>query len=87
MDIKKFLGWGIEEGAMAPDFSLLGTDKKFHSLSEFRTKNVLLYFFPRTFTSRATTQALSLKAYFPILRENYILLGITTDPLSAVQAF
>ncbi len=87
MDLKKALGWGLEAGMVAPDFSLLGTDKKFHSLSEYRGKNVLLYFFPRAFTSRATQQALSLKSYHHILRQNYVLLGMSTEPLSALQAF
>lgn len=72
---------------IAPEFSLLGTDKRFHSLSEFRGRNVLLYFFPRVFTPKSTQQALSLKSYYPILRENYVLLGMSTDPLSALQAF
>ncbi|MEI7440495.1 MAG: redoxin domain-containing protein [bacterium] len=87
MDFKKALGWGLEAGMVAPDFSLLGTDKRFHSLSEYRGKNVFLYFFPRAFSSRATQQALSLKSYHHILKQNYILLGISTDPLNALQAF
>ncbi len=86
-DFKEFFGQGLEEGMRAPDFSLLGTDKRFHSLSKFRGRNVLLYFFPRVFTSMAAEQALSLKAYYHILKENYVLLGMCTDPLSALQAF
>ncbi len=87
IDLKKIAGWGLQEGMLAPEFSLLGTDKRFHSLSEFRGKNVLLYFFPQVFTSRAIQQALSLKAHYHILKENYVLLGMSTDPLSALQAF
>ncbi len=86
-DFKKFWGSGLEAGMRAPDFSLLGTDKKFHSLSEFRGKNILLCFFPRVFIPKTTEQVLSLKSHYYILKENYILLGMCTDPLSALQAF
>ena len=85
--LKKFFGRGLEVGMNAPDFSLLGTDKKFHSLSEFRGRNILFCFFPRVFTLRATQQVLSLKSYYHILKENYVLLGMCADPLSALQAF
>ena len=47
----------VEEGQKAPDFTLMDTDRKPRSLSEFKGKNVVLAFFPGAFTGGCTTEA------------------------------
>lgn len=37
----------IKEGLHAPDFTLPGSDDKEHSLSEFKGKTLILYFYPK----------------------------------------
>ncbi len=37
----------LTEGQKAPDFSLPGSDGKTHSLSDYKGKTVVLYFYPK----------------------------------------
>ena len=46
-----FSGAGeLKAGDPAPDFSLLGSDGKMHSLSELKGTTVVLAWFPKAFT-------------------------------------
>lgn len=47
-------------GAVAPEFSLLGSDGKTHKLSELRGRNVVLAWFPKAFTGGCTKECKSL---------------------------
>jgi len=51
----------IEQGATAPDFTLPDQDGENVSLSDFRGKPVVLYFYPKAGTSACTTQACGLR--------------------------
>lgn len=46
----------IQVGNKAPEFTLFDTDKKPRSLSEFRSKNVVLAFYPGAFTGVCTKE-------------------------------
>lgn len=82
------LGWGLSEGVRAPDFSLMGADKKLYKLSDYRGKKVFLYFYPQAFTPGCTAQACSFRDdYEPLKNLGYILLGVSTDEVSALQSF
>jgi peroxiredoxin Q/BCP len=88
MNLKAFLGMGLDVGSLAPDFSLMGSNGKPYTLGEFRGKKVLLYFYPKAFTSVCTEQACSFRDEYSALKNRgYILLGVSTDPLAAVQSF
>jgi peroxiredoxin Q/BCP len=88
VDLKALLGWGLPEGARAPDFSLKGADNKLYTLSQFRGSKVLLYFYPQAFTPGCTAQACSLRdGYADLKNRSYVLLGISTDEVSALQGF
>jgi len=41
----------------APDFTLMGSDKKEHALSDYRGSLVVLYFYPRDNTPGCTLEA------------------------------
>jgi len=43
-------------GTKAPDFKLVDSDKKEVSLSEYAGKNLIIHFFPASFTGVCTTQ-------------------------------
>lgn len=47
----------IEAGTMAPDFTLEDQDGNPVTLSSFRGRPVVLYFYPKDNTSGCTTQA------------------------------
>lgn len=78
----------IEIGKLAPDFSLVGSDNKLHSLSDFRGKKVLLYFYPKDNTPGCTTEACDLRDnYKQITDSNTIILGISKDSLASHNKF
>lgn len=88
MNYKAFLGWGLAEGSAAPDFSLMATDKKLHTLSEYRGKKVLLYFYPQAFTPGCTAQACSFRDEYSKLKNlGFTLLGVSTDEISVLHSF
>ncbi|SEL05258.1 peroxiredoxin Q/BCP [Colwellia chukchiensis] len=70
----------IEVGQVAPDFTLLDQNSNPVTLSEFKGKKVLVYFYPRASTPGCTVQAQGLrdtKAELDAL--NVVVLGISPD--------
>lgn len=70
----------ISIGQIAPDFKLPDTDKKVHTLNEYKGKNVLLLFFPFAFTGTCTKELCGVRD--DILRyanANAEVLGISID--------
>lgn len=70
----------FSEGDMAPDFSLEDQDGKKHSLSDYRGKYVVLYFYPKDNTPGCTLEANA----FTRLREDFAgenaeVFGISKD--------
>ena len=51
----------VDVGQAAPDFTLHDTDLKARSLSEFKGRNVVLAFFPGTFTGPCTTEMCAIR--------------------------
>ena len=49
----------MREGAKAIDFKLKGVDGKTHSLKDFDTEYVVLYFYPKDLTPGCTIQAIT----------------------------
>ncbi|NTW99915.1 MAG: redoxin domain-containing protein, partial [Geobacteraceae bacterium] len=47
----------IEEGTVAPEFRLCGSDGNEHSLRDYRGKMVVIYFYPRDNTPGCTKEA------------------------------
>lgn len=70
----------VEIGVVAPEFTLIDTDKKAVSLSQYKGQNVVLLFFPAAFTSTCTKELCQMRdelAYFTQL--NAQILGISVD--------
>jgi peroxiredoxin Q/BCP len=58
------------------------------SLSDFRGRRVVVYFYPRANTSGCTKQACAIRdAYSSIEAEDAVVIGISPDPLSALVRF
>jgi thioredoxin-dependent peroxiredoxin len=70
----------LSVGEIAPDFSLPDQDNKIRTLSEFRGKYVVLYFYPKDNTPGCTKQACSLRDnYSEFEKQDIVVLGINYD--------
>ncbi|WP_040213687.1 thioredoxin-dependent thiol peroxidase [Clostridium polynesiense] len=78
----------ILEGNMAPDFTLPGSDGKDHSLTDYRGKKVILYFYPKDNTPGCTTEAIGFKENNENLSGlNAVVLGVSRDSLASHEKF
>ncbi|MBU3136909.1 peroxiredoxin [Clostridium gasigenes] len=74
----------IEVGNSVPNFSLIGSDNNLHSLSDYKGKKVILYFYPRDNTPGCTTEACEFRDNNKqIIDSNTIILGISKDTLAS----
>ncbi|MFT8390337.1 MAG: thioredoxin-dependent thiol peroxidase [Sporolactobacillus sp.] len=78
----------LEAGAKAPDFSLESADGQTHTLSQYRGKTVVLYFYPRDMTPGCTNEACDFRDQNARFGElNTVVLGISPDPVEKHQKF
>lgn len=70
----------LEPGSAAPDFTLLDQDDHPVSLSDFRGRRVILYFYPAAQTPGCTTQACDFRDSLSSLQAaGYTVLGLSRD--------
>ncbi|MBE6694266.1 MAG: thioredoxin-dependent thiol peroxidase [Ruminococcaceae bacterium] len=70
----------LETGMKAPNFTLLDKDGKEVSLSDFRGKRVVLYFYPRDNTPGCTRQACAFAAAYEEFKAKGVeVIGISKD--------
>ena len=70
----------VEAGQKAPEFTLQDQNSELVSLTDFKGKKVLVYFYPRASTPGCTIQACALRDIKPELDElNVVILGISPD--------
>jgi peroxiredoxin Q/BCP len=78
----------ILEGEEAPDFTLRSDEGTNVSLSDFRGKKVVLYFYPKDGTSGCTTEAKAFRDAIQDFEEaNAIILGVSKDSVESHQQF
>lgn len=78
----------IREGDVAPEFRLSGSDGKEHSLSDYRGKTVVIYFYPRDNTPGCTKEACGFRDNQALLEKlNAVVLGVSKDSLKAHDKF
>ncbi len=78
----------LETGIKAPDFTLPDSSGKLRSLSEFKGKKVVLYFYSKDNTSGCTKQAVGfagLNGEFE--KKNAVVIGISKDSVSSHEKF
>src|SRR4051812_44782798 len=78
----------IENGDIAPDFTLTDQHDEVVTLSDLRGRPVVLYFYPKADTPGCTTQACGVRDR----RADYeaagaVVLGISPDPAKRTLAF
>ncbi|MCO4256412.1 thioredoxin-dependent thiol peroxidase [Pseudarthrobacter cellobiosi] len=75
-------------GTQAPDFALLNADGQKVSLSDYRGRNVIVYFYPEAATPGCTTEACDFRDNLASLQSfGYEVLGISPDAPEKLAAF
>ena len=75
-------------GSHAPDFTLLDQDGKKHTLSGYRGKWVLLYFYPKDDTPGCTIEACTIRDQFRNFKNiGAVVLGVSTDSVASHKKF
>jgi peroxiredoxin Q/BCP len=70
----------VEEGRRAPDFTLMSDAGRSVSLSEFRGKPVVLFFYPKDDTPGCTAQACGIRdVWDEFERKGAVVLGVSPD--------
>jgi thioredoxin-dependent peroxiredoxin len=78
----------VEEGKPAPDFELPSDSGETVTLSSFRGKPVVLYFYPKDNTSGCTTQACGIRdAWSEFEAAGAVVLGVSPDGVASHQKF
>lgn len=78
----------VEEGKKAPAFKLKDQNGKTVSLSDFKGKNVVLYFYPKDNTSGCTAEACNFRDEFPSFKNmDAVILGVSPDSVESHRKF
>lgn len=78
----------LEKGSKAPDFTLFDKDGNEVTLSEFKGKKIVLYFYPKDDTPGCTKQACNFADnYNAFLAKGVIVLGISKDSVASHEKF
>lgn len=74
----------LQEGTVAPDFTLPGDGGGEVSLSDYRGKKVVLYFYPKDNTSGCTAEACGFRDdYSEFTNAGAVVLGVSPDPIKS----
>lgn len=83
-----FAGPVPEVGTTAPDFSLPSEDGAQVSLKDYRSKWVVLYFYPKDFTSGCTIEAHNFQRdQEQYAKKNAVVLGVSVDSADSHKKF
>ena len=78
----------LKRGDKAPDFTLTADDGKSVSLSDFKGKQVVLYFYPKASTPGCTIEACDFRDLRPKFHKaDVVVLGVSADPVKALVNF
>lgn len=78
----------LNVGDLAPDFTSLDDAGEKISLSDFRGKKIILYFYPKDDTPGCTLEACNLRdEHDGLLKEGYVVLGVSPDGVNSHQKF
>lgn len=78
----------IEVGTKAPEFSLFNGKNEKVSLSDFRGKKVVVYFYPKDNTPGCTKQACAYAGAYKKFKElDVVVIGISKDSVASHEKF
>ncbi len=78
----------VEEGKKAPNFKLKNQNGELVELSDFKGKNVVLYFYPKDNTSGCTKEACNFRDELPKFEGvDAVILGVSPDSVESHKKF
>ena len=78
----------LEIGTKAPDFTLPDQNGTMHTLSEYRGRKVILYFYPADMSPGCTSQACSFRDLYPqITEKGAVVPGVNADTVESHKKF
>jgi peroxiredoxin Q/BCP len=78
----------LQEGTVAPDFTLESAGGGSVTLSDYRGQTVVLYFYPKDDTPGCTTEACNFRDdYSDILAAGAVVLGVSPDSIKSHDKF
>ena len=78
----------VNEGEEAPDFTLQADDEREMSLSDYRGKRIVLYFYPKDGTPGCTREATEFRDLMKEFdKEDIFILGVSKDSVKSHQKF
>jgi len=77
----------LNTGSLAPDFQLPDFDGTLHTLSDFKGKWVLLYFYPKDNTPGCTKEACSFRDSYVDLQKFVTIIGVSADSVESHLRF
>jgi len=78
----------VNEGEEAPDFTLQADDEREVSLSDYRGKRIVLYFYPKDGTPGCTREATEFRDLMKEFeKEDIVILGVSKDSVKSHQKF
>ena len=78
----------LQEGVIAPDFTLDADGGKKVTLSDYRGQRVVLYFYPKDGTSGCTTEACNFRDdYSQVIAAGAVVLGVSPDSVRSHDSF
>lgn len=78
----------LTTGLPAPDFTLSDQDGVTHTLSSYKGKRVLIYFYPKDDTPGCTKQACAIRDADPDFKKlNVVVLGVSADSVKSHKKF
>lgn len=78
----------LEVGTKAPEFTLPDQNGRMHSLTDYKGKKVILYFYPKDNTPGCTKQACGFAELYPQFKEKgAVVLGVSKDSVASHKKF
>ncbi len=78
----------LEVGTKAPDFTLPDQNGELHSLSDYKGKKLILYFYPKDNTAGCSKQACGFSERYPqFLEKGVDVLGVSKDSVKSHKRF
>ena len=78
----------LKVGGLAPNFKLFNQSNEEVSLSDFKGKKVVLYFYPKDNTPGCTAEACSFASGYSELRKaGYEIIGVSKDSVASHRKF
>lgn len=70
----------LQKGDKAPDFTAVDQEGKIHSLSDYKGKKLVVFFYPAANTPSCTIEVCNLRDNYSLFtKEGYALLGVSAD--------